>query len=326
MRAHVTGAIATATSLLAGMARADEGPPPPLRLEVQATCTDGTDFGRRIQARSSRLQLGSGEDAIGVEVEILPSKIDGEIVEGTLRVGGSIRRVEGKTCEEVAEALSLITMLMFDPEAETRTAPLPAPAPPASASPPDAAPPPPAVRSPVGPAPAREEGWRWALGAQGVGAAIDEVPIGASFVGEMARGRDLSTLTFRLALTTYGASVERGTRAANLVWAFLAPQVCPLRVGAGSLSVFPCVSVALGVLSSEPTRGVTRPNSFTRAWFAPRGVVRAHVAATSRLGLELETGLDVPVIRDRYGFGDVEAYRVPAVVPSVGLGIVMQLP
>lgn len=324
MRAHVTGAIATATGLLAGIAHADDALPPPLRLEVQAPCTDGVDFGRRLQARSSRLQLGSGPDAIGVAVTIHPAAT-GELIEGTMHVGDSVRQVEGGTCEEVAEALSLVAVLMFDPEAETRPSPAaPAPAPP----PPPPAPeqPRPAVRSPVGPAPAREEDWRWALGMHGVGAAIDEFAIGASVLGEMARGRNLSTLTFRVALTTYGARVELGPRAASLLWSFLAPQVCPLRVRAGLFSVFPCAGVAMGVLSSEPIRGVERPKSFTRLWFATRGAARARVGLSSRLGLELEAALDVPVIRERYAFGDVEAYRVPALIPSLGIGIAMELP
>jgi hypothetical protein len=160
----------------------------------------------------------------------------------------------------------------------------------------------------------------------GVGAVIDQLPIGASIVGEMARGRELYTLTFRLALTMYSASVEVGTRAANLLWSFLVPQVCPLRVQAGPLSVFPCAGVAMGVLSSEPTRGVNRPNSFTRGWVAPRTALRAHVALTSRLGLEVEGALDLPITRDRYAFGAVEAYRVPFLMPALGVGITMQLP
>lgn len=321
MRVHVIGAIATAAGLIAGIAHADDAPPPPLRLEVQAACTDNVDFGRKLRSRSSRVQLGSGEDSVGVAVTIHPAAT-GALVEGTMRVGDSVRQVEGATCEEVADALSLVTVLLFDPEAETRppTPPAPVPTPP----PPPEQPRPP-VRSPVRPAP-REEGWRWGLGLHGVGAAIDELTIGASLLGEMTRGRNLSTLTFRLALTTYSTNVELGPRAANLVWSFLAPQVCPLRVRAGILSVFPCAGVAMGVLSSEPTRGVERPRSFTRIWFAPRAAARARVALAPRLGLEVEAAVDVPVVRDRYAFGDVEAFRVPAVIPSLGVGIAMELP
>lgn len=304
--------------LLAATAGADEGPPTRLRLEVDAECTDVADFVARIRARSPRIGPGE-EDATLVAITISRAP-EGERVEGTMRVGDSVRKVEGGSCEEVADALSLVTVLMFDPEA--------------AAGPPSAVteepPPPPAERpppppSPLRPAPAPER-WRFGLGMHGVGAAIDQVPLGASVVGEMARGRELSTLTFRLALTTYNATVEMDTRAATLVWTFLVPQVCPLRIRTGPVSLFPCAGVAMGVLSSEPTRGVARPNAFTRGWVAPRAGVRSRLEVTPRLGIELELALDMPVTRDRYAFGAVEAYRVPFLMPTAGAGIVMQVP
>jgi len=323
MRAHVMGAITVAIGLLTANAHADEGPTPArLRLEVEAECTNSAEFAGRIQARSPRIDAtGATADATLVAVTIAPAT-GSERIEGTMRVGESVRHVEGATCEEVADALSLVAVLTFDPEAG-----LTEPAPPASEPPPPPAPPvrPPSSGSPLRPAPAAER-WRFRLGIHGVAATVDELPLGASIVGEMARDRQLSTLTFRLALTTYSASVEQGTRAANLIWAFLVPQVCPLRVHAGPVSLSPCAGVAMGVLSSAPTRGVVSPKSFTRAWIAPRGAVRARIALTSRLGLEVEAALDVPVSRDRYAFGAEEAYRVPAVVPAVGVGIAMELP
>ena len=321
-RAHVMGATAVAIGLVTANAQGDEEPPPArLRLEVEAECTNGADFAGRIRARSSRIDAGQAADATLVAVTIAPAT-SGERIEGTMRVGESIRHVEGATCEEVADALSLVAVLTFDPEAGGADPAPPSPVPTPPPPPPERPAP---SRSPLGPAPAAE-GWRFGLGLHGVAAAIDEVPLGASIVGEMARGRELSTLTFRLAFTTYGARVEEGTRAANLIWAFLVPQVCPLRVHTGPLSLFPCAGVAMGVLSSEPTRGVVRPKSFTRAWVAPRGAVRARVALAPRLGLEVEAALDVPIIRDRYAFGANEAYRVPVVAPAVGVGIAMELP
>ncbi len=327
MRMHLIASIATGVGLLASAGYADELRPARLRLEVEAACTDGDDFGRRLRSHSSRLDVGSDEDATKVAVTI-PAASPGERAFGTMRVGDSIRRVEGATCEEIADALSLVTVLMFDPAAGT---PSPPPEPPVTApAAPEAAPPAPLARAtietPVLPSPAREDDRRWAIGMHAVGAAIDVVPIGASVFGEMMRGRDLSTLTLRLAATTYSASVELGPRGANMVWSFLAPEVCPLRVRVGPVSVFPCAGVAVGVLSSEPTRGAARPRSLRRAWFAPRGAVRARVGVTPRLGVELEAGLDVPRVRDRYSFGDIEAYRIPAVIPSLGLGIAMALP
>ncbi len=323
MRMHLIASIATGVGLLAVDGHADEHRPVRLRLEVEAACTDGDDFGRRLRSRSPRLDVGADDDATKVAVTI-PAASPGERLEGTMQVGDSIRRVEGGTCEEIADALSLVTALMFDPEAGTASPPPPPVTTPAASetAPPARA----AIESPVLPPPALEDDKRWAIGMHGVGAAIDEVPIGASVFGEMTLGRDLSTLTLRLALTTYSASVELGPRAANMVWSFLAPQVCPLRVRAGPLSVFPCAGVAVGVISSEPTRGAARARSLTRAWFAPRGAVRARVGVAARLGVEVEAGLDVPRIRDRYSFGDAEAYRIPAVVPSLGVGIAMELP
>jgi hypothetical protein len=304
-----------------------------LALGVESPCTDDADFGRRVTARSSKLAISAEDEAVPVRTT---ANTDG-LVDGTMRIGSaseptappSVRHVVGATCEEVVDALALVVALTFDPEAIDGPLPAPRPTPPAAT--PAPRPPPPSRIAPgkpmtVGPPANRQDAWPWAIGVHGLIAAIDQVPVGASLFTEMARGRGLFTLTARLALSAYGAEVERASRGARLIWVFADPQVCLLRFHVGVLSVFPCATISLGLLTSGPSRGVVRPHGFTRAWIAPGAVARARLELSSRLGLELESALSVPLARDRYAFGTEEAYRVPVVVPSAGIGIAFKLP
>ncbi len=288
---------------------------------------DAEDFVRRVGLRSSRLAFSAGADATPVAITITP--IEEGHVEGTMLIPSATttsmaefrRNVEGSSCEEVADALALIVALMVDPEStgtptEAATVPAhdreleaPRPAHPAHRAPP----------------PARGERWRSTVGTHGAIAAIDELPIGASLFGEMAMGHGRRTLALRLAFTSYVAEADDRTRAATLVWTYFTPQLCLLRLGTRAASISPCAGMSMGALTSGPTQGVKRPRELIRAWLAPQAIVRARIAMSSRLSLEVETALAVPLTRDRYGFGDGEAFRVPLLVPSMSLGVSMDL-
>lgn len=291
---------------------------------------DAEDFVRRVGLRSPRLAFSAGTDATPVAITITP--IEEGLVEGTMLAPSATtsmtefrRHVEGSSCEEVADALALIVALTFDPEStgtpvEAATVPAhareleaPRPAHPAHRAPP----------------PARSERWRWTIGTHGAIAAMDELSMGASLFGEMAMGHGHRTLALRLAFTSYVAEADdrtrAATRAATLVWTYFTPQLCLLRLGTRAASVSPCAGMSMGALTSGPTQGVEHPRELMRAWLAPQAIVRARIAMSSRLSLEVETALAVPLTRDRYGFGDGEAFRVPALAPSMSVGVSIDL-
>jgi hypothetical protein len=246
---------------------------------------------------------------------------------GTLRVRStgepleSVRRVEGASCEEVADALSLVVALTFDPDS-LASVPAPQPEP---QRPPEIVPKPtgPSTRGPEPPTP--PERWRWSAGARGTLAAIDEHPVGAGLFVEIAKGRTSRALALRLGLTTLETTATVGETSARFRWLFATPEVCLLRVRSGPISIFPCLGAAVGALSSSPIRGAPDGRSFLRPWLAPRAVVRGRLALAPRLGLELEATLDVPIVRDSYAFAGVRTYSVPVVVPTTSIGLVLEM-
>ena len=92
----------------------------------------------------------------------------------------------------------------------------------------------------------------------------------------------------------------------------------------GSASVAPCAGIALGLLhaSSDGSPSSTR---FTRAWVAPRVAVRPQMTLLPGVGIEGEAALEVPLLRNSYGFDDRPAYQVPVVLPFVSLGLTVAL-
>jgi hypothetical protein len=76
---------------------------------------------------------------------------------------------------------------------------------------------------------------------------------------------------------------------------------------------------------SATASGIDNTRSFLRAWLAPRVALRTRFAATRDLALELSTSLDLPIIRGRYGFGDVTVIEVPVLLPSASLGLAFEL-
>ncbi|MDB5218278.1 MAG: hypothetical protein JWO86_6205 [Myxococcaceae bacterium] len=309
--------------LFAWPARATESPPTRLELEVHATCTNEADFWQRVNARTRRVVAGAGEDALRVTITL---DTTGARTTGTLRVRSSgeplesVRRVEGASCEEVADALSLVVALTFDPDSlATVPAPQPEPQRPPEVPKPER----PSTRGPEPPPPPQQ--WRWSAGARGTVAAIDELPLGAGLFVELTRGRSSRAIAFRLGLTTLQTTVTVGETSARFSWLFGAPEVCPLRIRSGPLSLFPCAGAALGALSSSPIRGAPNGRTFLRPWLAPRAVVRGRLALTPRLGVELEATLDVPIVRDSYEFAGVRTYRVPVVVPTTSIGLALEL-
>ena len=107
---------------------------------------------------------------------------------------------------------------------------------------------------------------------------------------------------------------------ADFVWSIFTPEVCPTRWARGSLALSPCLGVVTGLLAAEPS-GIPDSESFVRAWIAPQVTARARIALGRGLGLEVQPGLEVPLVRGRYTFGAVSVLRVPALVPTLALGL-----
>ncbi|AKV00206.1 hypothetical protein AKJ09_06869 [Labilithrix luteola] len=328
MKAIATGPL-LAGILLSWPAHGAESAPTRLSLNVHAACTDEADFWRRVNARTLRVVAGEGEEALSVALEIESS---GARTRGTIRIhssaepGESVRQVEGASCEDVADALSLVVALTFDPDTLAASpAPLTEARPAEHAKPTPAPTPPPTTTTTWAPEPSAADQWRILAGARGTLAAIDELPLGAGIFVEGAREAGLDTRAFRLGFTMLETTVTRDERSAHFRWFLGTAEVCPLRVQSGPMSVLPCAGVAAGALSSSLVHPAPSDHAFLRPWLSPRAVVRGRLAFAGRVGLELDAALDAAIIRDSYAFKGLRAYRIPIIVPTASLGLVVEL-
>ncbi|AKU94309.1 hypothetical protein AKJ09_00973 [Labilithrix luteola] len=150
-------------------------------------------------------------------------------------------------------------------------------------------------------------------------ATTDLWPIGGDAFVDLHRLTGLRT-SFRLTFQAIAASREIEGSRAHFFWGYLIPSACPARAVVGAFDFAPCAGIALGMLSATPEQG---PNgvSFLRAWIAPRVSGRLGLALGKGFAIEAEVGLEVPLVRGRFVFGDEVAYEVPAVMATFGLGL-----
>jgi hypothetical protein len=88
-----------------------------IELEAPSACADEPHFYARLRARTNRVRSAvAGESAVRLRVRLtqLGSKVKGEL---SFMDDSAPRSVEGSSCEEVVEALSLTAALALDPSA-----------------------------------------------------------------------------------------------------------------------------------------------------------------------------------------------------------------
>lgn len=286
----------------------------PVRFEVEAPCSDALRFAESVAARTPRIAPTDSKDAdstVQVRVEgtrgsfVIAGKNGGE--------ASAPRTLEGATCEEVVAALGLAVALVFDPDATDKPQPAkpePSPAPTRFPPPPIVSPPLPPPPPPPSPPPPKI-----ALGLYGTVAGANDLPFGAMAFGELL-SRHVSA---RLSFGFQRATVEVASRTADFTWGLIVPDVCVLRLVSAPLELTPCLGMALGVVEAEP-QDIAGAAAFTRAWIAPKPMVRARLHLASTFAVEAQLGLELPLIRGHYTFAGQTAYDVAAVVPSFGVG------
>lgn len=332
-------AVVTTASLHDASADEPSAPRARVRLEVDAKCSDEEDTWRRIRARTQRIERASNGPSDIVRLEVRDKPGAGRGAEGIARIArtGSTeapaeRRVEGASCDEVMNVLGLVVAVTYDRDAlhggdagDSSDAPTDADL---ADSQPDAAP---AATMDAGTntvdvlAPAIDAGvpepdrFRWSAGAQGVIAGIDAVPLGVSVFSDVSRRRP--SVGFRFGVTFQTMTVPGTFLSARFVWTLLTAEACPVRYAVGRFAVVPCAGVAFGLLDGEP-RGLPDTRSFLRGWVAPRVLARGTFVLGSRVALEAQAALEVPLIRDEFMVAGQRAFRAPVMFPTFGFGIV----
>lgn len=126
------------------LGRASSGAPsPPQPLHVQFTAPPGCShvgaFYAGVMARTDRVRParpGEPGPRFRVRLTRTGTKVHGEVSLSADRNGSSTRKVDGRSCKEVVEALSLTVALALDPRAGRAAPGGPAPPPAASSTPP----------------------------------------------------------------------------------------------------------------------------------------------------------------------------------------------
>ncbi len=247
-----------------------------------------------------------------------------------------VREISGSTCAEVSAALALITALTADLAPASRDAGSPgvtssenvvSPAPSERAS----------IESSLGPsdeAPGGVPWLRWQFGAGGTFASgVTPHPFlaGTVFVQAGVRTSSIWAPSVRVAGSFGGSSWSPdppgGSADGEFTWAAGSLEGCPLQLGdPRSLSLTPCVRVAIGALDVSSSGRATGPQHETRPWVDVGAVLRGRWQLGRALFVELDGGPFVPSPRYEFRFDDsYHSYVDPMIGLRLGAGVGLAL-
>jgi hypothetical protein len=356
-RARATSCtLALACASIASVARAA---PEPIALHYEAVagCPKPEFFAGQVTARTDQVRFDEA-GAVGsfrVVMERTASGYAG-VLSVTDRNGKeSVRRFEAESCDNVVVALALVAALAIDPNAvATPEAPAvpPAGAPPeqapASAPVPDARETEPTTRvnrAPSAPAlvfdrqfapgPSAYRAWSWSVGAtaQGLGGVTPSLlEVFGGFFGVEKKGVGWSP-GFRLS-PYYGATGQTGPSVDRAEFALLAARVagCPYRAPLTKGSrVSPCAGLDAGWIRARGTDPGIHSLEKDGLWLSLSLDAQLELAVTGAIFMEVNGGLGVPLIRQRFQFETPDkapevVYQVPPVSGHGGFSVGARFP
>ena len=311
-----------------------------IELDAPADCATAEAFYEKVRSRTERVRpVVEGETGVRVVVRI--TRV-GAKAHGELRVIGEsgesdTRRVDGTTCTEVVEALSLTVALAVDPTARlappsTATAPsgsdaaadtttkTPGRAPAREPAPEPAEPEPPSEVEP-----ASEHELETRIGGELL--AMNQVTPFVSFGG----GGSLRLVMPWGAATSFGIAVVHlqndlfsSAENASIRSTMVELSVCPKRFLDPRVFTFePCIT-GLGGAIAASGRDIAHSSDVSRSYFALGGKLIGAAALGKGWAIELQAGLAVPLTRRR--FVVLEPRRQVGETPSIsalgGVGLV----
>lgn len=266
----------------------------PIELSAPSGCIDASAFRARLETRRRSesydvplriaVRITSADDGFVGSVSI--AHRDGSVTE---------RAVRASRCEDVADALELVTAVSLGLEGP-RAAPPP---------PPPAAPPTPTPKPP-----SDEPQPRWRVSAAAYAGVASGVGPQWAFAPSVALGvRRDSPSTFSPALEisgmwAHGTTITTAQGSASLTRLDAALAACPVRfLATTALGIRPCAEFQLGTLAangSGPT--VVGGAESSRPWTALGAFARVEWYATSFLRLDIQAGAAFPLAQQRYYF------------------------
>jgi hypothetical protein len=340
---------------------------PAARLEVRAApeCTTQQDVASRVLARAPRIRFRDDPAAFAVRADftiLRKDEVVGDLVMAGPAAKPSLRRVVARSCDEAADAISLIIAVTLDPtsagavgmaagrnEASASTGAPSTGATPAGASAPASLPPPPvataapAPTSNASPPDSAVAGRRAGpssfaplasrprigvdLAAQSFfGAAPDFMP-GVALYALAALDREaLFSPAVLLGIThawRTGLAEPGGTASFMLDATTL--DLCAVRLRSGAIEVRACGSGLLGLLSSSGA-DTRAPASRSRPFVVvgAAAILSADLGSVLAVSARLTAG--ATLVRDSFEFGPAQFYQVAPVSVSGSLGFGIRLP
>lgn len=272
-----------------------------IEFDAPSDCLEVSGFYDRVRARTDRIRLAeAGVRALTLRVRVrrTGAKVHGELTMTDEDGASTTREVDGASCREVVEVLSLTATLALDPTAS-------------SEAPPPSEPPPIEVVTLVAtpdPAPVRSEPWVALEAGAAAGAAevlSSHLSLGGAFFVRAAMGeRDRVSRSLGLSLAHLGNDLLQADDRVSVRLTSFTLTGCPLRWGgSGAFSLEPCASFSGGVLAATG-RGISNPGSVRRSWWSAGALLRAAVALGGAAALELEAGGAVPLLKRRFILSD----------------------
>lgn len=323
-------------------ARAAEPASPALPVRIQydprAACANASEFRDAVRQRAPELVDAGTHDAAREFNVAVTSGPDG-VMRGKVEIfepsGANVtRRLEGRDCAEVVEALAFIVAelgraVSIEGEAD-------APMDPDHASPTPAPPPSQRAEELASERSSNTERTRWrfqvGVGLQAASALMPDWAVGQLIYAELDRTRAglPSAATARLSALRAASGIIRGAIGdAEMLWLSLRGDAC-LRFGHAPLWASPCATFDVGWLDATGSRAA---NATTKraVWLSPGLTARATLVALKFLVLEPEAGVFVPLSRPRLFFAGPESeaetiHRVSAVGFRAGLAVGVLFP
>lgn len=330
---RVVALIISGTVWFAGTARAESPEPPLIWYRSGEGCPDGAGFLERLAARGVKGKLAGVGDPIDFVVT-LGTGPDGPrgLLERQTKTGTvAIRRLDGGTCDEIADGLALSLSLADAPE-ERRREPVPStPGPNSEKNPEPVATEPARDHATSEPPPApRASSARFAIGLQGNAVfrvAPDPMPGVSLFLDFEPGGAGLlarSSIRAGAFGFSGGSSVEgydfRTWVAGGRVGA------CPTWLGSPSVRVHPCVAMDLGTIR---TVGTGATGHASGAFWAAAGFgLRLDVPVSDRFALEAQADAQFPLTRYDIvaGPAEITLFKTAAATFGGSIGAYFTLP
>ena len=336
--------LAVAASGLAAPDLAKEAKPVQVEFDAPTGCSGADAFFRSLSSRTDMVRQADGSEphtTLQVRLTRTRGRVLGELRVVDDRGGTDTRKMQGATCDDVVQALSLTAALAMDPSA-LLSAPATAPVPEATGlSGTETS----AARLAANPLATRnrsEADLRKAVDDVSASNAATYVPrfeVGASTLGTtLLTSRANPGIAVSSRWTLDGQGVLRTTLGLAIAYlrndAMQSPgpvqvsltegvaTACPLRLSASILTFQPCALMAAGWFTASGRQGMHNYH-VGHLWLSAGGSLRMAAALGHGLSLDLEGGVVAPFFKRRYysTTPDQVVGETPSISPIISLGL-----